>query len=94
MPAEQTCTVTIDGGALAARPGQTIAAILMTAGVRSFRTTRRGQRPQGLFCGIGVCFDCLVILNGTPNVRACVTRVEDGDVIETQEGTGHGRLIG
>ena len=94
MPAEQTCTVTIDGGALAARPGQTIAAILMTAGVRSFRTTRRGQRPRGLFCGIGVCFDCLVILNGTPNVRACVTRVEDGDVIETQEGTGHGRLIG
>ena len=94
MPPEQTCTVTVDGGALAARPGQTIAAVLLAAGVRSLRTTRREQRPRGLFCGIGVCFDCLVILNGTPNVRACVTRVEEGDVIETQEGTGHGHLVG
>jgi predicted molibdopterin-dependent oxidoreductase YjgC len=94
LPPEQTCTVTVDGTALAARPGQTIAAILMAAGVHSFRTTRRGQRPRGLFCGIGVCFDCLVILNGTPNVRACVTLVAEGDVIETQEGTGHGHLAG
>jgi predicted molibdopterin-dependent oxidoreductase YjgC len=81
--------VTVDGVVLAARPGQTIAAVLLGAGIRSWRVTRRGARPRGLFCGIGVCFDCLVILNGTPNVRACVTRVEDGDVIETQEGTGH-----
>jgi hypothetical protein len=38
---------------------------------------------------MGICFDCLITLNGAPNVRACVTLARDGDVVSTQEATGH-----
>ena len=63
-------------------PGQTIGAALWAAGIRSWRTTRFGERPRGLFCGIGVCFDCLVKLNGGPALRACMTEAQPGDVVE------------
>ncbi len=82
----------LDGAAIPARPGQTLAAALIAAGHRSWRTTRVAGRPRGLFCGIGACYDCLVVLNGRPNTRACLVVVEPGDVVQTQEGTGHGRL--
>jgi hypothetical protein len=45
-----------------------------------------GGRPRGIFCGIGVCFDCLVVVNGIPDVRACQRVVVDGDVIRVQHG--------
>jgi len=82
-------TVTFDGRPVAALPGQTVAAALWAAGVTSWRGTRGGGRPRGVFCGIGVCFDCLVTVNGRPNQRACLVPLEPGDVIRTQEGTGH-----
>jgi predicted molibdopterin-dependent oxidoreductase YjgC len=83
--------VTVDGRALSAEPGQTIAAALIAAGVRHWRSTRHAGRPRGLFCGIGICFDCLLTVNGVPNVRACLTPVLPGDRIQTQESTGDGR---
>jgi hypothetical protein len=43
-----------------------------------------------VFCGIGVCFDCLVTVNGQPSVRACLAEARPGDRVETQQGTGHG----
>ena len=73
-----------------ARPGQSIGAALLAAGHRSLRTTRRGAAPRGLFCGIGVCFDCLVTVNGRPNVRACLTEAREGDEVLPQEGTARG----
>ncbi|MFF3000851.1 (2Fe-2S)-binding protein [Streptomyces sp. NPDC057950] len=83
-------TVTLDGRAVPALPGQTVAAALWTAGITSWRTTRGSGRPRGVLCGIGVCFDCLVTVNGRPNQRACLAQVRPGDTIRTQEGTGHG----
>jgi predicted molibdopterin-dependent oxidoreductase YjgC len=80
--------VTFDGRALPVTPGQTVAAVLLAAGIRSWRTTRFARRPRGLFCGIGACFDCLVTVNGTPSVRACLAEARPGDVISTQEGDG------
>ena len=77
-----------DGRPLPVAPGQSIAAVLLAAGVRSWRTTRVADRPRGLFCGIGACFDCLVTVNGTPSVRACLTEARPGDVVGTQEGNG------
>ncbi|WP_242584361.1 (2Fe-2S)-binding protein [Streptomyces sp. MST-110588] len=77
--------VTVDGERRPARPGQTVAAVLLAAGRVSWRTTR-GGRPRGVFCGIGVCHDCLVVVNGLPDVRACRREVEDGDDIRTQNG--------
>lgn len=82
------CEVTVDGRAVTVPDGVTIAAALMSRGEKSWRTTRIADRPRGLFCGMGVCFDCLVTLNGEPNVRACITIVEAGDAIESQRGTG------
>ena len=81
-----------DGEQIAARAGQTLAAALIAAGHRSWRTTRMSGRPRGVLCGIGACYDCLIVLNGRPNTRACLVVVESGDVVQTQEGTGHGEL--
>ncbi|MFI5856466.1 (2Fe-2S)-binding protein [Streptomyces parvulus] len=83
-------TVTVDGRRTEALPGRTVAATLWAAGITSWRTTRQAGRPRGAFCGIGVCFDCLVTVNDRPNLRACLVPVRPGDVIRTQEGTGHG----
>ncbi|MEV5597278.1 FAD-dependent oxidoreductase [Streptomyces sp. NPDC052496] len=77
--------VTVDGAERWARPGQTAASVLLDAGRAAWRTTR-GGRPRGVFCGIGVCHDCLVVVNGVPDVRACRRAVREGDRIETQEG--------
>ncbi|MET7390295.1 (2Fe-2S)-binding protein [Streptomyces sp. NPDC005529] len=82
-------TVTLDGREIEALPGRTVAATLWAAGVTSWRTTRDSGRPRGVFCGIGVCFDCLVTVNGRPNQRACLVPLEPGDAIHTQDGTGH-----
>ncbi|OYP13947.1 proline dehydrogenase [Streptomyces sp. FBKL.4005] len=84
----EPCTVTFDGRPLPALPGQTVAAALWAAGVTAWRSTRGTGRPRGVFCGIGVCFDCLVTVNDRPNQRACLVPVRPGDVIRTQEGTG------
>jgi len=85
-------TFSFDGKDITAEPGQSIGAALLAAGHRSWRTTRHGGAPRGLFCGIGICFDCLVVVNGRPGLRACLTEVRDGDVVETQEGAGRDHL--
>ena len=77
-------TFRFDDAEIPFRPGQTVAAALVAAGRTSWRTTRGSGRPRGLFCGIGVCFDCIVTVNGERDVRACQRRAADGDVIETQ----------
>ncbi|MEU3963749.1 FAD-dependent oxidoreductase [Streptomyces buecherae] len=79
-------SLTVDGVARRARPGDTVAAVLLATGRAAWRTTRGGDRPRGVFCGIGVCHDCLVVVNGLPDVRACLREVAAGDVVETQRG--------
>lgn len=70
-------------------PGQTLGAALTAAGRLSWRTTRFEGSPRGLFCGIGVCFDCLVTVDGHPNQRACLVVAQDGMHVTTQLGSGH-----
>jgi aerobic-type carbon monoxide dehydrogenase small subunit (CoxS/CutS family) len=76
-----------DGERVQALPGQTVAAALLAAGHRTLRETRGGG-ARGAFCGIGACYDCLVVHNGRANVRACLTPVREGDVVERQRGAG------
>jgi predicted molibdopterin-dependent oxidoreductase YjgC len=78
----QAITITVDGIPLPVYEGETIAGALLASGRRAWRHTRHGQ-PRGLYCGIGLCFDCLVTVNGTPNVRACLTPVAAGMIVET-----------
>ncbi|MGP4113522.1 (2Fe-2S)-binding protein [Streptomyces sp. 4N509B] len=70
--------ITFDGTPLTARPGQSVGAALTEAGVRSWRTTRHEGAPRGLFCGIGVCHDCLITVDGEPGHRACLVLARDG----------------
>ena len=83
-----TVLITVDDRPVRCHAGDTIAAALTRAGIDTWRTTRYGEARRGLFCGIGVCFDCLVAVNGEPPVRACLATVRDGDRILT---TGGGR---
>ncbi len=83
-------TLTFDGREIEALSGHTVAAALWRDGIVSWRGTRNGGEPRGVFCGIGVCFDCLITVNGRPNQRACITPARPGDTVTTQEGTGHG----
>ncbi|WP_328330284.1 FAD-dependent oxidoreductase [Kribbella sp. NBC_00382] len=78
--------ITVDGQPVKALPGQSVAAALMADGRDSWRTTRSGDRARGVFCGIGSCFDCLVVVNGLPDVRACQRVLRPGDQVETQHG--------
>ncbi len=80
--------VVVDGAALPAYEGESIAAVLLASGRRSTRWTARSGEPRGYFCGMGVCQDCLVTVDGSPNVRACMTTVRDGMRVETQRGLG------
>ncbi len=76
--------VEVDDKAVEAFEGETIAAVLIANGVRAFRYTRKGHNPRSIYCGMGVCYDCLVTVDGVHHVRACVTPVTDGMRIETR----------
>ena len=85
-------TFDFDGRPVPFRSGQTIGAALVAAGIHSWRTTRQHARPRGIFCGIGICYDCLLTVNGRPNRRACLELAASGLTVASQEGTGHADL--
>ena len=80
--------ITVDGKKLKAKQGEKILAALLANGIVINRYTVKRKEPRGLFCGIGQCTDCAMIVNGRPNVRTCITPVKEGMVIETQHGSG------
>jgi D-hydroxyproline dehydrogenase subunit gamma len=79
--------LTLDGRPVTAYEGESVAALLLAEGIIATRVTRGGE-PRGVYCGMGVCFDCLVVVDGVPNTRACVTWVRDGMSVERQAGFG------
>jgi predicted molibdopterin-dependent oxidoreductase YjgC len=78
-------TLTLDGNPVTAYDGETVATVLLAEGRIATRTTAGGE-PRGVFCGMGVCFDCLVIVDGLPNTRACMTQVREGMDVRRQDG--------
>ena len=66
--------------------GEPIAAALKAAGVMIHRYTKKEHRPRGIFCAIGRCTDCVMIVDGKPNVRTCITPLKEGMVVKTQYG--------
>ena len=76
-------SVTVDGERVTGVAGQTLAGLLLAAGRLAWRRGPSGA-PRGVFCGMGVCFDCLVTVDGERDVRACRRRARDGDVVTTQ----------
>jgi predicted molibdopterin-dependent oxidoreductase YjgC len=68
--------------------GEPIAAALHAAGIRVLRESPKLKRPRGFFCALGRCSSCLVVVDGVPNVMACITPVREGMVVHRQVGKG------
>ena len=77
--------VVLEGRPVTAYLGETVATVLLAEGHLALRTTVGGA-PRGVFCGMGVCFDCLVVVDDRPNTRACMTWVAEGMRISRQAG--------
>lgn len=78
---------TYDGEKIDAITGQSVAAALLAANQRTLRKTRFNNNDRGVFCGIGVCFDCLVVIDGITNQRACLIEAKPGMKVQTQVGS-------
>ena len=76
----------IDGTTLEGYEGEPIAAALRVAGVMAHRYTAKRHEPRGVFCAIGRCTDCVMVVDGKPNVRTCITPLKEGMVVQTQYG--------
>jgi predicted molibdopterin-dependent oxidoreductase YjgC len=81
-----TLTISVDGRQVVARAGDTVAAALLAAGVDHFRTAPVGGAPRAPYCMMGVCFECLVTVDGVGNRQACLLPVRDGMRVETRRG--------
>ena len=79
---------TFDGEKMEGFEGEPIAMALHANGVRIYRITPEMKRPRGFFCAIGKCSSCFMVVDGTPNVRTCVTPLKAGMKVETQHGKG------
>jgi predicted molibdopterin-dependent oxidoreductase YjgC len=79
---------TFDGVRVEGRAGEPIAAALIAAGYRVFRTMPKRADARGGYCMVGRCSDCLVVVDGTPNVRACITPISEGMRVGTRRGLG------
>ena len=79
-------TIELDGEPLSALRGDTVAAAMLAAGVGHTRTTPVGGKARLPYCMMGVCFDCLMEIDGEPNRQACLVRVRDGMKVRRQQG--------
>ncbi len=75
--------ITVDGQVIEAYEGETVAAAMLAAGRHTFRHTHPEGQPRGIFCGMGICYECLVTVEGRERVRACIAPVQDGMRITT-----------
>lgn len=75
-----------EGDEIPFNEGESIAAALLRAGIWHFRESRKSQQPRSLFCGIGHCYDCMVVINENINQRACLLEAREGLVIKRQRG--------
>ena len=82
-PAE-TVEFTFAGETVTGYPGETIAAALWAARRRALRTSRVLAEPRGIFCNMGICYECLVRVEGR-EVRACMTPIRQGVAVEPAE---------
>ena len=82
----KTITVYIEDTPVEVEEGTTATAAMALAGQASARVTAKTQTPRGPFCLMGVCFECLMEIDGVPNQQGCLTTVKDGMRIKRQQG--------
>ncbi len=86
LPQSKVVHIWFNGAPLEAIEGEPILAALAAHGIRQARKTVRRHEARWLFCGIGRCTDCVMVVDGRPNVRTCVEPVRDGMRVEVQIG--------
>lgn len=85
-PVAKTVTISIDGVRVEASEGDTVAAVLLRQKESWTRLSPVSRAPRGPYCMMGVCFDCLAIVDGVASVQTCLTPVRDGMRVERQRG--------
>ncbi len=85
---------TFDGRTVKGFEGEPIAMALKAEGLMIHRYTTNRDEPRGLFCAIGRCTDCVMVVDGQPNVRTCVTPLKAGMKVQTQHGVSAGKAAG
>lgn len=88
-PERKLVKFTYDGKTLEGYEGEPIASALRVAGVMAHRYTAMKHEPRGVFCAIGRCTDCVMVVDGKPNVRTCITPLAEGMTVETQYGVSN-----
>ena len=88
-PERKLVKFTYDGKTLEGYGGEPIASALRVAGVMAHRYTAKKHEPRGVFCAIGRCTDCVMVVDGKPNVRTCITPLAEGMTVETQYGVSN-----
>ena len=78
--------VTVNGRSLRCTAGLTVAAAMLQHECGALRETSVRGEARSMFCGMGLCHDCGLIVDGRSNVLACSTLVRDGMTVETQRG--------
>ena len=82
-----TVTITIEGREVAVPAGVTVAAAVLGPGKLSYtRTTPVSGSPRAPYCAMGVCFECLMEIDGVPNRQSCMVEVRDGMTVFRQHG--------
>lgn len=89
IPKGSIVNFTYDGKTLQGIEGEPISAALRVAGVMIHRYTKRRHEPRGVFCAIGRCTDCIMVVDGKPNIRTCITPLKEGMVVQTQYGASN-----
>jgi len=84
----ETVEVTLNGQSIRVTQGISVAAMVLTQGLRCTRETPVSNSKRAPFCMMGVCYDCLMVIDDKANQRACSVMVKDGMTIDTQYGAG------
>ncbi len=86
-----TVTITIEGSEVSVPRNCSVAAAVLVSGIGHTRTTPVSNSPRAPLCMMGVCYECLMIIDGQANRRACQETVQEGMRIERQQGVGPAR---
>ena len=87
-PVQNRVNVTINGQPVQVSEGDTVAAAVLVHGLPSTRTTPVSGAPRAPFCLMGDCIECLMVIEGKANLRACMKLVREGMRIECLQGSG------
>jgi sarcosine oxidase subunit alpha len=80
----ESLTLLVNGAPVSVPPGSTVAAAILSAGVWRFRRSVHGE-PRSALCGMGICFECRVEINGRPHARSCQVLCEFGMDVRCDE---------